>query len=480
VLRDFKGQNEQGGHPDFERSVCGLTTGMVQNSLDADGKPVYSGGGCVQSQQTFSQWYRDVGGVNQTVVQTLTLQQRTDLDPSGRTYRFSDNDWFPLTGQAFGNTPGWSRNFHFTSEFRSYFEYRGGETLEFTGDDDVWVFINGRLAVDIGGIHSAANGSVTLSNSTDPQTGQVFDSRFDIFAGGVYEIVVFQAERHTTQSNYRLTLSGFLNTGESVCESICGDGIISGIEQCDDGNANDGDGCSSGCAVEPGYNCTGTPSVCEQPTCGDGMVVAPEECDDGGTDDGDGCSSTCKLESCGDGMVDPLEGCDDGNDVATDACTTRCQPAVCGDGFVQSGVEECDDGNSVDTDACTNSCTVAECGDGIVGPGERCDDGVNDGSYGSCTPDCQSSAPSCGDGIVSTVNGEQCDDGINDGTYGTCESDCTLAPYCGDGVRNASAGEECDDGDTDYGDGCDGQCKVEPGYVCQENANGLSTCSFGG
>ncbi|QDG52757.1 DUF4215 domain-containing protein [Persicimonas caeni] len=267
VLRDFKGVGESGGHPDFERDVCGQLQGMVEDQLDADGKPVYTGAGCAESAESFAQWYRDVDGVNQTVVDTIGLTQRTDLDPSGRTYRFESGNFFPLTDRGFGNTPGQSLNFHFTSEFRSYFEYRGGETLEFTGDDDVWVFVNGRLAVDIGGIHGAENGSVALSDDTDPQTGQVYDDRFDIFEGGVYEIVVFQAERHTTQSNYRLTLSGFLNTGQSTCESDCvencnpeaecGDGVLDtdAGEECDDGNKQWGDGCDGSCETEPGWVC---------------------------------------------------------------------------------------------------------------------------------------------------------------------------------------------------------------------------------
>jgi cysteine-rich repeat protein len=76
----------------------------------------------------------------------------------------------------------------------------------------------------------------------------------------------------------------------------CGDGFVwTGIESCDDGNLNNGDGCSS---------------TCQLPKCGDGTVDTGEECDDGNTTNGDGCSSTCKLSTCGDGFVDPNESCD--------------------------------------------------------------------------------------------------------------------------------------------------------------------------
>lgn len=65
-----------------------------------------------------------------------------------------------------------------------------------------------------------------------------------------------------------------------MCYSICGDDIVASNEGCDDGNTVSGDGCSSACKVELGYNCTGNPSVCH-PVCGDGVVIPPEQCDDG-------------------------------------------------------------------------------------------------------------------------------------------------------------------------------------------------------
>jgi len=86
-----------------------------------------------------------------------------------------------------------------------------------------------------------------------------------------------------------------------------------------DGNARNGDGCDSSCAVEASS------------TCGDGFldVGLGEECDDGATSNGDGCSSACQLEPvgalCGNGgSPDPLEKCDDGNTTNGDGCNPTC------------------------------------------------------------------------------------------------------------------------------------------------------------
>ncbi|HSC88583.1 MAG TPA: DUF4215 domain-containing protein, partial [Polyangiaceae bacterium] len=117
-------------------------------------------------------------------------------------------------GSEASRVPGaTSHNFHFTSEIRRWFKYDSSKTykLDFTGDDDVWVFINGKLAVDLGGWHPALDGTVTI-NAASAAT-------FSLQNGKVYEIVVFQAERKKTGSSYRLTLSGF-NSNASVCSSV--------------------------------------------------------------------------------------------------------------------------------------------------------------------------------------------------------------------------------------------------------------------
>lgn len=129
--------------------------------------------------------------------------------------------------------------------------------------------------------------------------------------------------------------------------TTCGDMLVDGQENCEDGNDVGGDGCSSACQIEAGWNCSGHPAVCTE-ICGDGLVVGSEQCDDGGNANGDGCDASCNVEPgysctgspsacneiCGDGMIVGAEQCDDGNTMSNDGCSSQCgiEPGYACDG----------------------------------------------------------------------------------------------------------------------------------------------------
>ena len=263
---------------------------------------------------------------------------------------------------------------------------------------------------------------------------------------------------------------GPLNTVERY-SGYCGDGFVSG-EACDDGNVLGGDGCSSSCELEVGWQCVGTlPSVCDG-ICGDGITVGVEGCDDGNLESCDGCDASCVPETdgcCGDGAIDADEACDDGNGQAGDGCGGRCdvepgwscagEPSVCavlcGDGLIV-GAEACDDGGVLDGDGCAADCSVesgwscegepsvcaTECGDGTVLGAEECDDG-------------------------STLDGDGCAGDCTEEPGWTCAGEpsaCTRDTLCGNGILDGA--EVCDDGNHEAGDGCNASCNTEPGWTC--------------
>ena len=448
IYRDFDGENEPTGHPDFfylggtrtcvpnasgqqdtnpitdnggpcwATDSTDLCQGLINPNLAADGKPEYSGSSActcrftdwdgtglipatnncweqdanparaestvnvIQSAASFNQWYHDDASVNTTVPSTL------ELEPiGGNRFQFSSSDgltvyddiaegagttldsgFFPLEDQARptvcnlwpywtadaaciadeGNTPssqwdettnapvapvnGIDRNFYFSTEVRYLFRYAGGETLEFFGDDDVWVFINGVLALDLGAPHERLQGTVALDNGAwtisaeNPATGDPIaiangtQAGLGLEVGRIYEIAVFHADRHPRESNYQLTLSGF-STNKAECLPTCGDGVVTTGEECDEGGAN-ADGVYGGCTTQCKWG----------PFCGDSVVDAGyEDCDLGRENRAqygqDGCTSACTTPHfCGDGFIDGAFGeqCDDGPNNGIGQCQTDC------------------------------------------------------------------------------------------------------------------------------------------------------------
>jgi cysteine-rich repeat protein len=296
---------------------------------------------------------------------------------------------------------------------------------------------------------------------------------------------------------------------ETCVAGTCGDGFVTGAEECDDANATPGDGCENNCMYScvstdatrdcsPADPCAGpstcddtthtcsprTPladntlcgsggyckaGVCTQPVCPNGVVEPGETCDDGNMTNGDGCDNDCTY-SC----VNPATDC---------GTPPPCQMYTCSAAHTcQAVADTTQNGNTCGTsgETCNNgACTGGECGNGIPEMGEQCDFGPGNGPGTGCEADCTFSCTilpdSCDDNdpcngvevcTMVTVNGkdgQKCTSGTpladntSCGTGKICKSQACVTSICGDGYIDTSIGESCEPPNTTT---CDAQCRV--------------------
>lgn len=208
TIRDF-----HKGHPNMELGCSGGKcsgvelgiVGPLGASIGADKTPVFTQASLTTTDaDDFYDWYHDVPGINLSDEITITLDNTITSDPSVYTFE-SGPGFFPIDDDCeqpcnplFGNEENPHHNYHFTIEFHSSIKFQDDQMFKFTGDDDVWVYINDILVIDLGGVH--------------PQTSETIESeqlvnQFGLQTGQTYDLDIFFAERQTVQSNFRIDTS---------------------------------------------------------------------------------------------------------------------------------------------------------------------------------------------------------------------------------------------------------------------------------
>ncbi len=233
TLLEMTIRNFNESRPDFERAHLGWgpAEGIVEPVIGADRKPVFrsalgdyqlvqdeaqkqaytfginnwvdSDHPMLDNADSFYDWYRD-SDRNLRFEKLLTLKT---LPGSPGTYYFESleepsQNFFPLAPKE-GYGPGpvdasvnpKHQNFLFTTEIHLSFQYNRGQVFRFSGDDDLWILVNGKMALDLGGLHVRFNGSIDFDAKA---------AELGIVPGQTYNMDIFHAERHTQESNFRV------------------------------------------------------------------------------------------------------------------------------------------------------------------------------------------------------------------------------------------------------------------------------------